>query len=173
MYFVPPNKPGNNNINASEKKVYSTPLLINYGTIADITSGGGGVVAPDLLGSANGFCDQNLKENFRAVNKHDILKRLLTITIQSWNYKAQNPSIRHIGPMAQDFAAAFEVGEDDKHIHMVDAYGVAILSIQALYEMIREQEREISLLRADINELKQGIIKDKLLTSANVKSCCG
>jgi hypothetical protein len=33
--------------------------------------------------------------------------------IEIWNYKTQNQSLRHIVPMAQDFAAAFRVGEDE------------------------------------------------------------
>ena len=47
------------------------------------------------------------------MNGREVLERLDTIPIATWNYKAQNKSIRHIGPMAQDFAAAFNVGEDD------------------------------------------------------------
>jgi len=35
-----------------------------------------------------------------------------------------NASNRHIGPMAQDFYAAFKLGTDDKHIATVDADGV-------------------------------------------------
>ena len=52
--------------------------------------------------------------------------------MQTWNLKSQDPAIRHIGPMAQDFYAAFNVGEDDKHINSVDADGVALAAIQGL-----------------------------------------
>jgi hypothetical protein len=34
--------------------------------------------------------------------------------------------------MAQDFHAAFQVGDDDKHIATVDADGVALAAIQGL-----------------------------------------
>ena len=52
--------------------------------------------------------------------------------ITTWNYRTQDPHIRHIGPMAQDFMAAFQVGEDDRHITTIDPDGVALAGIQAL-----------------------------------------
>jgi len=55
--------------------------------------------------------------------------------------------------MAQEFAAAFNVGEDDKHINMVDAFGVALASIQALYEMIQEKDAKITALEQRLKEL--------------------
>jgi hypothetical protein len=101
--------------------------------------------------------DRNLKEYITPINEYDILTRLADVPIESWNYKGQNPSIRHIGPMAQDFAAAFDVGEDDKHISMVDANGVAFAAIQALYRMIREKDEQIGELQDELNALKQRI----------------
>ena len=79
--------------------------------------------------------------------------RLADISVESWNYKFQSPTVRHIGPMAQDFAAAFGVGEDDKHINMVDAFGVALASIQALYEMVKEKDAKIIALERRLKEL--------------------
>lgn len=55
----------------------------------------------------------------------DVLASLAKIPIETWNLKSQDPSVHHIGPMAQDFYAAFEVGEDERHISTVDADGVA------------------------------------------------
>jgi hypothetical protein len=57
--------------------------------------------------------------------------------------------------MAQDFAAAFGVGEDDKYISLVDANGVTMAAIQALYRMIQEKEAQISALRAEVDALKK------------------
>ncbi len=62
-----------------------------------------------------------------------MLARLAEVPISTWNYTSQDASIRHIGPMAQDFYAAFGVGEDDTHITTVDADGVALAAIQGLY----------------------------------------
>lgn len=53
-------------------------------------------------------------------------------------------AVRHIGPMAQDFHAAFEVGEDDEHIATVDADGVALAAIQGLYRLVAEKDAKIA-----------------------------
>ena len=93
--------------------------------------------------------DRNLKESFADVNGQDILERLAAIPVQTWNLKSQDPSIRHIGPMAQDFYAAFNVGEDNKHISTSDADGVALAAIQGLYKIVQEKDAEIATLRAE------------------------
>jgi hypothetical protein len=67
--------------------------------------------------------------------------------MNEWSYKAQDPSVRHIGPMAQDFHTAFGVGEDDRRISSVDADGVALAAIQGLHSMVQEKEKEIEALK--------------------------
>jgi hypothetical protein len=59
-----------------------------------------------------------------------------------------------MGPMAQDFYAAFGLGEDDRHIATVDADGVALAGVQALYRLLREQEAQIQQLKSEIEKLK-------------------
>ena len=84
----------------------------------------------------------------------EVLKRLASIPVESWNYKSQDASIRHIGPMAQDFYAAFGLGEDNKHITTVDADGVALAAIQGLYELVKEKEAEIAAQESRICDLE-------------------
>ena len=79
-----------------------------------------GVLLPAGGGAWVNLSDRNVKENFEKVDSREILERLATIPIETWNYKAQDDVIRHIGPMAQDFHAAFAVGGDDKHISTID-----------------------------------------------------
>lgn len=111
--------------------------------------------------------DRNIKERFAAVDVQEILSKVATLPIETWNYKDQNPTIRHIGPMAQDFAAAFDVGEDNRSINMVDANGVALAAIQALYQRIQEKDAAINVMRAELNELKQQMLETKVQTSIN------
>ena len=59
--------------------------------------------------------------------------------------------MRHLGPMAQDWAATFGLGEDDRTIAMVDASGVALVSIQALYQLIGELRQELAALREQLD----------------------
>ena len=97
--------------------------------------------------------DRALKEQFTDVDVSEVLERVSSIPISRWSYRDE-PSVRHIGPMAQDFAAAFSVGRDDRHIHTVDASGVALASIQALRQLVERQAEEIRALRAEIEALR-------------------
>jgi hypothetical protein len=47
----------------------------------------------------------------------------------------------NLGPMAQDFHAAFGLGENDCAIAAVDADGVALAAIQGLNEKMEQQLR--------------------------------
>jgi hypothetical protein len=93
---------------------------------------------------ANWTCssDRNLKENFTLVNKREILERLGQIPITRWNMIGQDPNVHHLGPVAQDFYAAFSLGQDDEHINTGDAQGVAF----AAY--LRSTHRLAALWRA-------------------------
>jgi hypothetical protein len=84
--------------------------------------------------------DRRAKQGFEPVDRRDVLGKLATLPLTTWAY-TNAPSIRHIGPVAQDFAAAFGVGSDDQHITTVDADGVALAAIQGLNEKLEEQVR--------------------------------
>jgi hypothetical protein len=110
--------------------------------------------------SWNSISDRATKENFMLVDGQSILERLVAMPVQEYNLKSQDPSLRHIGPVAQDFYAAFGYGESDKAINMEDADGVAFAAIQGLYEMVRaeasrmeELERENAALHRQIDDL--------------------
>jgi len=136
----------------------SKKLGVKRQTIKDLDSKrsrdvkGGGIKPPE---QCNMTCDSGLKTNFASVKLDDVLNRLSGIPIETWNYTWDDPSVRHISPMAQDFAAAFSVGEDDKHIHPVDVSGVAFASIQALYQMLKESRAEILSLRNQVRKLQK------------------
>ena len=55
--------------------------------------------------------------------------------------------------MAQDFKAAFEVGEDEKRITTIDADGVALAAIQGLYRRNTDQAQEIERLKKQLDEV--------------------
>src|SRR5262249_26117427 len=101
--------------------------------------------------------DRNAKENFATVSGRELLEKLSAIPMETWNYRSQGDSIRHMGPMAQDFYMAFGLGEDDKHITTVDADGVALAAVQALYRMSLEKDHVIEELRKEINDLRNVI----------------
>jgi trimeric autotransporter adhesin len=72
--------------------------------------------------------------------------------------------VRHLGPVAQDFRAAFGLGSDDTSIGVVDASGVALASIQALYQMMLEKDRQnqelnrkVGRLQAQLNQVRRAV----------------
>jgi hypothetical protein len=82
-----------------------------------------------------------------AVDGFEILEKLAALPVSTWNYTWDPPEVHHLGPMAQDFAAAFGLGDDDTKINMIDANGVATVAIQALYRRVRALEDEVARLR--------------------------
>ena len=113
-----------------------------------------GVILNAGAGSWSNLSDRNQKEHFALVDGQEVLACLAEIPVTTWNYKSQNPSIRHIGPMAQDFYAVFGVGEDDTHISTLDADGVALAAIQGLYQLVQEQKAQIADLEARLAALE-------------------
>jgi hypothetical protein len=98
--------------------------------------------------------DVNAKENFRDVDGEELLAKLARIPIREWNYKAQDTAIRHMGPTAQDFRAAFGLGDFLLRINTIDADGLALAGVQALEARTRELREENALLRAALIELR-------------------
>jgi hypothetical protein len=100
--------------------------------------------------------DRNLKANFGSVDPTDMLARVRQLPISTWNYTSDDPDIRHIGPMAQDFAATFGVGADDRHIHPIDGQGVALAAIQGLMAEVETLRQENAALAARLETLEGG-----------------
>jgi len=99
--------------------------------------------------------DRNLKENFIGVSPREVLDKVAGLAISRWNFKS-DPGTPHLGPMAQDFHAAFGLGTDDKHIATVDADGIALAAIQGLNQKLTE---ELKQKGTEITELKQRLEK--------------
>ena len=76
--------------------------------------------------------DRNLKTDVARIDDAAVLDKVAALPIERWSYKSER-GVRHVGPMAQDFYAAFGVGEDDKHITSIDEDGVALAAIKALH----------------------------------------
>jgi hypothetical protein len=105
---------------------------------------------------ANGMAltsDRNAKENFKPVDNQAVLAKVASLPVTEWNYKTDQAGVQHIGPMAQDFQAAFGLdGKDDKHISVVDEGGVALAAIQGLNQKLQD---ELNREDAENAKLKQ------------------
>ncbi len=140
---------------AGGARIYSSS---NLSTGVTLAAGGG---------SWASVSDINVKRNIRPVDGKKILEKLDRLSISRWSYKTQDPDIEHIGPMAQDFYAAFGVGEDNRFITAIDADGVALAAIKSLYRITQKQDTEIDALKSELSELK-GLIRTINATHHNV-----
>jgi hypothetical protein len=145
------------------------------------TAGAGGACAAAQAGCANGeqccggltccagvpvpagqeYCaatcprsDRNLKTGIEAVDEDRVLERLASLPVSSWSYRSEGTEVRHLGPMAQDFKAAFGLGASDRTILEVDAHGVAFASIQAIHRRLEALEKENRRLRGRLHQLE-------------------
>jgi len=134
--------------------------LINTSSNAHLTLGG-------IWTNAS---DRRAKYDLVEVDGKSALATLREVPIYRWSHVAEEHGIRHMGPMAQDFYAAFELGLDNEHIPTIDAEGVALAAIQGLDEIIAEQKNELATQRIRINELETqvGDLVD-LTTKLNVR----
>ena len=108
--------------------------------------------------------DRNLKENVQSVDVAAVLQRVVGLPLYLWNAKGTDPNVKHLGPAAQDFMAAFALGNSDKMIGMQDADGVALAAIQGLHQLLQDKDREIARLkeRSDAMERKLQAVESKL-----------
>jgi hypothetical protein len=105
-------------------------------------------------GSWSSVSDRNRKEAFAEVDGEGLLARIRRVPVTSWRYIAEEDrAVRHIGPMAQDWAAAFpELGGDGTTINSGDLDGVNLAAVQALDGRTRgvpEMEQELARLRVE------------------------
>jgi len=102
--------------------------------------------------------DRNAKENIVELNPLDYLNKIENLEVFEWNYISQDSSIRHIGPMAQDFYSTFNLGTDSTTINSGDFDGVNLILIQALNMKMVElenQQEKIDTLNQELLFLRE------------------
>jgi hypothetical protein len=117
-------------------------------------------------GAWDTLSDARMKTNFRDLDGEEVLARLARVPIRQWNYISQDPSIRHVGPTAQDFHAAFGLGGDSRRISTLDPDGVSLKAIQALDARTRRLDEENAALRAELAALREAIGAQKAAADA-------
>ena len=135
--------------------VFGIPAVTAAGHALEVGSGAGNGNGAYLTngGVWTNASDRNKKENFTNLNGNDILKKIASLPITQWRYIGTNEY--HIGPMAQDFMQAFNVGYDDKSISTIDASGVALTAIKGLNEIVQEKDAKINRLEKELNAIKR------------------
>jgi hypothetical protein len=119
-----------------------------------------------LNGALHAASDRNKKKNFEPVDSRAVLAKVAALPMSTWNYKTEDGAPRHMGPMGQDFQAAFGLGSDDKHITTVDADGVALAAIQGLNQKLEEKDARIAAQQERIEVLESKLEAVETLVSS-------
>ncbi len=98
------------------------------------------------------------------MDAREALEKVADLSIHTWSY-TNAPGIRHLGPMAQDFHAAFGLGEDNKHISVVDGLGIALAAIQGLKQEVTDRDSELKALRDELTALRREVVAVRAATS--------
>jgi hypothetical protein len=102
------------------------------------------------------------KENFASVDGEALLASLRAIPVTTWNYISEGKQVRHIGPMAEDFYTAFNLGTGNTSIGVQDLAGIAIAAVKALEERTAELQAktaEVDALRAQMLSLEERLAR--------------
>ena len=150
----------------------------------------GGTATFSNGGAWTNASSRKFKEGFRRIDAADVLTRVLALDISRWQYIGSGEG-QHVGPVAEDFHAAFGLGRSEKQIATVDADGVALAAIQGLnakleaenaalreqLAVVREQQSaEMAALRALVeSRLRGGALRhaqDHAHRLCSVSRCC-
>ena len=110
-----------------------------------------------------------LKENFADVDGEDVLARVRSVPVTTWSYIAEGGQVRHMGPFAQDFRAAFGLGTDDTSIGLLDIDGVNFAAIKALEARTAEVatlKTQVERLQADRDDLSRRLAELEAIVKA-------
>lgn len=112
--------------------------------------------------------DRNAKKNFTPLDGKTVLAKLAAVPVEQWNYKWEDDTdVPNIGPMAQDFKAAFYPGRDDQSITTLEFDGVEMAAIKGLNQKVdelsdalKQREAENAALKARLEKLER-MLSDK------------
>jgi hypothetical protein len=104
--------------------------------------------------------DRTQKENFQPVDGEEVLGKIRSFELSSWNFIGHDPKkFRHYGPMAQDFFAAFghdgvgQIGTETT-INSGDLAGILMIAVQALEKRTAELKQTKAQLAAMAERLE-------------------
>jgi hypothetical protein len=95
------------------------------------------------------------KTDFADVAGDDLLSRLHDLPVQTWRYTGEAPTVRHMGPYAEDFRAAFKLGTDSLTIGHIDLGGVSLAAAKALEARTRKLEAALDASTSEVSALRR------------------
>jgi hypothetical protein len=112
----------------------------NSSPAAKLDVSGGAVISGDIsVGSS-----RSVKHELEAIIPEVTLDGVLALELYRWKYKDDELQATHLGPMAEDFHARFELGRDNEHLSPADSAGLALAAIQGLNERFSRSLGELT-----------------------------
>jgi hypothetical protein len=102
-----------------------------------------------------------LKENFCPLDPEDILRKIDQLQVTRWNFKAETPSIKHIGPLSEDFYKIFKIGYADNKFAAIDTAGVSLAGVKALIDKAAAQQKQLDALENRVEALKSKLSQSR------------
>lgn len=125
---------------------FSTSFIIDEQAHAGVEYTFGNTGNLTIAGTLTQNSDVGSKDAIVAVDPRAVLDKLAALPISTWHYKSDGSAVRHLGPMAQDFAATFGLGQDDRHVAPLDVAGVGLAAIQGLQRELADRDARIQAL---------------------------
>jgi hypothetical protein len=116
--------------------------------------------------SWNVLSDRSRKRDFEPVDGEDVLAKIRNLPVTTWAYIDEAGSVRHMGPMAQDWHAAFGFTADNTTINMSDLDGVNLAAVQALERRTAELRAQLAERDARIQALEARMARMEALLAA-------
>ncbi len=149
------------NTAANWELISGTQFIVNRGGsgVNEMVINSGGNVT--IAGTLTQNSDRTTKTDISPVDPEAVLAKVAQLPIATW--RKIGDTGMHLGPMAQDFAAAFGLGEDDRHVSVIDLAGVSLAAIQALQGQVQVKDLEIQ-------ELQQRLVALEALVATLAKN---
>ena len=112
-----------------------------------------------IQGTLSQGSDRTRKHITENADPAETLAKVVELPISRWSFRDDPTDTQHIGPMAQDFHAAFNVGHSDTAIAPLDTAGVALAAIQGLRDVIVDKDERIASLKQEVVELQQLLLE--------------
>lgn len=132
-------------------------IVLRTSFASNSVAGVGGNTGCDLpAGSGTFSCSSSrtIKENFLAVNGEDVLAQVRATPVSTWNYIAEGRQVRHLGPVAEDFAQSFGLGVGNASIGLGDIDGVNFAGVKALEERTARLQQQLDAKSAQVDALQ-------------------
>ncbi|HVG44458.1 MAG TPA: tail fiber domain-containing protein [Longimicrobium sp.] len=156
---------------------YNGGIRLRVSTAANgNTPGAGGNVGCDLTVAVPSWTcasSRTLKENYLSVDGEDVLTRLRALPITTWTMIGGDRNVRHLGPVAEDFYAAYGLGLGETTIGLGDIDGVNLAAAKALEARTAELRRELDARTAEVAALRGELAELRAQVQALAKARAG